>query len=88
MENKLVCCVKWTIEKRRVIIPSIIILFLGGIFLFDFVLVSSTDGVSVSVSAWIDEMSHRYPILPFLFGVLCGHLFFGVKYKRKPIVIE
>lgn len=32
--------------------------------------------VPPTVSAVILEWSKAYPILPFVFGVLCGHLFF------------
>lgn len=76
------------IQYRNIIIPVMIITLLASVFLFDFVLVSSSDGVSISVSEWIDSMSHKYPILPFLFGILCGHLFFSIPYKRKPIQVD
>jgi hypothetical protein len=31
-----------------------------------------------SISAFIIRASHNYPLLPFLLGIVCGHLFWSM----------
>lgn len=76
------------LKNRNTIIPLLLIGCLGVIFGYDYLLVSSDDGVSISVSEWIDRMSHLYPVIPFLVGVMCGHLFFGIQYVRPKIEVD
>jgi hypothetical protein len=38
-------------------------------------------GKQESISAYIIRWSHEYPSIPFLFGFLCGHLFWSMKKK-------
>jgi hypothetical protein len=53
-------------------------------FFATFVIVGALDialalknGGQLTITAYIRTMSHQYPILPFLAGVLGGHLFWG-----------
>jgi hypothetical protein len=39
----------------------------------------SRDGTEASISHIIIEWSYKYPIFTFLFGLLCGHLFWRVR---------
>lgn len=48
----------------------------GLVGLFDLWLVLGAPTGSRTVSSWVIEWSHQYPILPLLVGVLIGHLFF------------
>ena len=36
-------------------------------------------GKQESISAHIIRASHKYPMLPFLLGILCGHLFWSMR---------
>lgn len=78
---------EFLINNRNKIIPLLIVGTLVTIFTYDYILVDSSDA-SISVSEWIDCMSHTYPAIPFMFGFLCGHLFFSIPYKRKKIEID
>jgi hypothetical protein len=41
-------------------------------------------GVDSSISALIKSVSHDWPVVPFMAGFLCGHLWFGMgKRDRK-----
>ena len=35
-------------------------------------------GKQESISAHIIRASHKYPMLPFLLGIVCGHLFWSM----------
>lgn len=41
-------------------------------------------GYEATFSAVLLELAHSTPIVPFLFGVLIGHLFWPQKIKEKP----
>ena len=49
-----------------------------AIFVYDLVILL-TKGSEATISAWIWQMSKTWPIIPFLFGLIAGHLFFPVK---------
>jgi len=36
-------------------------------------------GTEASISHLIIVYSHKYPLIPFLFGILCGHFFWQMK---------
>ena len=36
-------------------------------------------GKKESISAHIIRASHNYPLIPFLLGIVCGHLFWSMK---------
>jgi hypothetical protein len=43
-------------------------------------------GTEATISYWIYNASYEYPTIPFAFGFLCGHFFFGLhSYKPKEI---
>ena len=73
---------RFLIRNRNKVIPLVLIGCLGVIFGYDYILVDSSDA-SVSISEWIDRMSHTYTAIPFLAGFVCGHLFFSIPYVRK-----
>jgi hypothetical protein len=45
-------------------------------------------GVESSISSIIIVHSHEYPILPFAFGVLCGHFFWRMKPNKDTKEID
>jgi hypothetical protein len=47
------------------------------IAVFDVFIIFSK-GKQASISALIIRSSHKYPSIPFLFGFLCGHLFWSM----------
>ena len=40
-------------------------------------------GTEASISHMIKVWGHKYPIVPFVMGVLCGHFFWGVKTTKS-----
>jgi hypothetical protein len=51
---------------------------LFAIIFFD-VYIIAKKGKKESISAHIIRMSHDYPSIPFLLGMVCGHLFWSMK---------
>jgi hypothetical protein len=45
-----------------------------------------TWGIDSTISAVFYTWSKHYPIIPFFFGVLMGHLFWQVDYKDKTLI--
>lgn len=50
---------------------------LVAIVVFDFYIIA-TKGKKESISAHIIRLSHKYPSIPFLLGMVCGHLFWSM----------
>jgi hypothetical protein len=46
--------------------------------IFD-VYVMAKGGTEASISHLLITVSYKYPFVPFLFGVLCGHLFWRMR---------
>lgn len=57
-----------------------IVITLVIVFGYDLWLLSS-GGLKATISWSLYELSYEAPIVPFLFGVVCGHLFWQM---RKP----
>lgn len=56
------------------------------IAVYDFYIIYKK-GKYYSISAWIIRHSKKYPIFPFIMGVICGHLFWSMDTKdwsQKP----
>lgn len=45
-------------------------------------------GTEASISHLIKVWGHKYPLIPFVFGLLCGHFFWGVKKTKELKVID
>jgi len=59
---------KWKLMTLYLtIITPIVVLIYDGIAIVN-------GGTEASISHLVIIMSHRYPLIPFLCGVLCGHL--------------
>jgi len=39
-------------------------------------------GTEASISHLIITASYKYPMIPFLLGILCGHLFWRMRYTK------
>lgn len=70
------------LSKREGIIPALIIFLLAGIFILDYFFLM-VGGIDQTFSAWIDDFIHKEPMAVYLFGILCGHLFWQMKRKPK-----
>lgn len=42
--------------------------------------IMSKGGTEASISHYIITASYKYPVMTFLFGFLCGHLFWRMRY--------
>ena len=67
--------------KAKQITPYFIIVVLLIVLGYDFWAYNngSTEG---TISWYIYDRSHEYPLIPFATGVLCGHFFWNLKKKR------
>jgi len=45
-------------------------------------------GKEASISSVIITYSYDYPIIPFMFGFLCGHFFWRLKANRDTVNID
>ena len=59
-----------------------ILLAVVGLSLFD-VYIFWRGGTEATISWTIFEWSHKYPMIPFAVGVLCGHFFWQMKPFEK-----
>lgn len=60
------------------IAKSLIIIFFGVVFIWDCLAIFfNKDTATFSVILF--ESSKEWPIIPFVFGLVCGHLFWQVK---------
>jgi hypothetical protein len=61
---------------------NLTVLFITVVFIavavFD-VYIIAKKGKKESISAHIIRASHAHPLLPFLLGIVCGHLFWSMK---------
>ena len=51
-----------------------------AIIVFDFFIIGKK-GKYFSISAYIIRWSRLYPMIPFLLGIICGHLFWSMQTK-------
>ena len=57
---------------------ALIIIFFGVVFLWDcFAIFFNKEAATFSVVLF--EASKEWPIIPFMFGLVCGHLFWQVR---------
>ena len=66
---------KWTTRKITVILLLTLVV---GLIFFDFWAVGQ-GGFEATISRVIYDTAREWPILPFLGGFLCGHLFWPQK---------
>lgn len=59
------------LKKATTIFIGVIFLVIAGYDIF----VIAAEGFQVSISHTMIEWSYKYPLFPFLMGVVCGHLF-------------
>ena len=51
----------------------------AGLGVYD-VVVGILYGREATISMVLRDLSHRHPIIPFAFGMLAGHIFWGICY--------
>ena len=68
-------------KKWSVFTIYVTVIAVAAIIVWDFVAISN-GGTQASISHLIKVWGHKYPIIPFSMGVLCGHFFWGVKQTK------
>lgn len=56
-----------------------IILILG----YDLFVVMRDHSYENSVSQWVYSMSHEFPVIPLLVGIVCGHFWFPMAKDKE-----
>jgi hypothetical protein len=56
--------------------PIVLALSIGALFLYDLYALSAL-GWDETISVSVLQLSKKYPIVPFLAGLVCGHLFWS-----------
>jgi hypothetical protein len=87
MATKVIRAHHWTSEKTMTLL--VVAFCLVVIVVYDVMVVLFYQDVNATVSNTIYQASKRAPIIAFLAGVLCGHLFWPItKFPEPKVNIE
>ena len=68
--------------KWRTYTGYFILIAVVAIIVYDFVAIAN-GGKDASISQYLIDWSYQYPVMPFAFGIVCGHLFWRMPDKEK-----
>jgi hypothetical protein len=87
MATKVIRAHHWTSEKTMTLL--VVAFCVVVIFVYDLMVVLLYQDVNATVSNTIYQASKRAPIIAFLAGVLCGHLFWPItKFPEPKVNVE
>ncbi|MEM3007283.1 MAG: hypothetical protein QXU32_09490 [Nitrososphaerales archaeon] len=87
MATKIIRAHHWTGEKTMTLL--VVAFCVVVILVYDLMVVLFYQDVNATVSNTIYQASKRAPIIAFLAGVLCGHLFWPItKFPEPKVNIE
>lgn len=73
--------------KVKTLTIYVLLVTLVGLIGYDFYAIA-VGGTESSISHLVKIWGHKYPIIPFAVGILCGHFFWGVKPTKESEAIE
>lgn len=68
--------------KVKTLTIYVLLIAIVALIAYDFYALAA-GGTSASISHLVKVWGHKYPIIPFVVGVLCGHFFWGVKQTNE-----
>lgn len=72
------------IKKLTTIIIIFSVVFLLGYDVFAIV----KGGTEASISSIVITFAYKFPLMPFMVGLLCGHLFWRMKSNKDTLEID